>query len=277
MPPVTRHNRSPRTSAGWRSAASSASRQPDELPPMNAGAASSCCSSAWRSSAHIVFRISAVERDARGAAIAPVVDEHPVAGLGELLPERLDPLQPASPAGLEGHPRAAFSEHLVIDLDTADRRLRHGSPPWSVIGNCVILPDIDDRGRADGGMIGEELIFVATCDIAGLARGKGFPTRELPLRLVKGVGWTGSNLMMSPFGPIWDTPFGTAGDFMIVPDPAAEVRVDFADGSAIEHFFLGDICNTDGSAWECCPRDFLRRAVRELDEAAGLRLNAAFE
>jgi len=82
-------------------------------------------------------------------------------------------------------------------------------------------------------MIREELVFVATCDISGLARGKGFPARELPVRLKKGVGWTGSNLMMSPFGPIWDTPFGTAGDFMIVPDPSAEVRVDFADGSAI--------------------------------------------
>ncbi len=126
-------------------------------------------------------------------------------------------------------------------------------------------------------MIREELVFVATCDISGLVRGKGFPARELPARLKKGVGWTGSNLMMSPFGPIWDTPFGTAGDFMIVPDPSAEVRVDFGDGSAIEHFFLGDICNTDGSAWECCPRDFLRRAVKQLDEAAGLRLVAAFE
>jgi glutamine synthetase len=83
--------------------------------------------------------------------------------------------------------------------------------------------------------------------------------------------------MMSPFGPIWDTPFGTAGDFMIVPDPAAEVRVDFADGSAIEHFFLGDIRNTDGSPWECCPRDFLRRAVKDLEDAASLRVVAAFE
>jgi glutamine synthetase len=64
---------------------------------------------------------------------------------------------------------------------------------------------------------------------------------------------------------------------MIVPDPAAEVRVDFADGSAIEHFFLGDIRTTDGAAWECCPRDFLRRAVRELDEVAGLHLLTAFE
>ncbi len=126
-------------------------------------------------------------------------------------------------------------------------------------------------------MIREELVFVATCDISGHVRGKGFPARELPARLTKGIGWTGSNLMMSPAGPIWDTPFGTAGDLMIVPDPAAEVRVDFADGSAIEHFFLGDIRTTNGEPWECCPRDFLRRAARELAETAGLHLLAAFE
>ena len=117
-------------------------------------------------------------------------------------------------------------------------------------------------------MIREELVFIATCDISGHVRGKGFPARELPGRLRKGIGWTGSNLMMSLAGPIWDTPFGTAGDLMIVPDPAAEVRVDFADGSAVEHFFLGDIRTTDGAAWECCPRDFLRRAARELEATA---------
>jgi glutamine synthetase len=123
----------------------------------------------------------------------------------------------------------------------------------------------------------EELIFVATCDISGHVRGKGFPARELPERLRKGVGWTHSNLMMSAFGPIWDTPFGTAGDLMIVPDPAAEVRVDFGDDVAPEHFFLGDICTTDGAVWECCPRAFLRRALADLEAAAGLHLVAAFE
>jgi glutamine synthetase len=126
-------------------------------------------------------------------------------------------------------------------------------------------------------MIREELVFVATCDISGHVRGKGFPARELKARLDKGIGWTGSNLMMSPQGPIWDTPFGTAGDLMIVPDPALEVRVDFGDGSAVEHFFLGDICTTDGKPWECCPRDFLRRAIAELEATADLRLVAAFE
>jgi glutamine synthetase len=108
-------------------------------------------------------------------------------------------------------------------------------------------------------------------------RGKGFPASELEARRKKGIGWTHSNLMQTAFGPIVDTPFGTGGDLMIVPDPSAEVAVDFADGSAPEHFFLGDIRNTDGSAWECCPREFLRRAVAALDEAGGLRVIAAFE
>jgi len=126
-------------------------------------------------------------------------------------------------------------------------------------------------------MLREELIFVGTCDIAGLVRGKGFPAAELPARRKTGIGWTHSNLMQTCFGPILDTPFGTAGDLMIVPDPSAEVHVDFRDGSAAEHFFLGNICEFDGTPWECCVREFLRRAVAALKEASGLHLLAAFE
>jgi glutamine synthetase len=126
-------------------------------------------------------------------------------------------------------------------------------------------------------MLREELVFVGTCDIAGHFRGKGFPAREIETRRSRGVGWTHSNLMQTAFGPIFDSPFGTAGDLMIVPDADAEVRVDFADGSEPEHFFLGDIRNTDGSAWECCPREFLRRSVSALEAAGGWRLTAAFE
>ena len=126
-------------------------------------------------------------------------------------------------------------------------------------------------------MLREELVFVGTCDIAGHVRGKGFPAREIDARRRKGVGWTHSNLMQTAFGPIWDTPFGTAGDLMIVPDATAEVRVDFADGSAAEHFFLGDIRNTDGTPWQCCPREFLRRGIAALRDASGLSLLAAFE
>jgi glutamine synthetase len=126
-------------------------------------------------------------------------------------------------------------------------------------------------------MLREELIFVGACDIAGQVRGKGFPAHELSARKKQGIGWTHSNLMQTAFGPILDTPFGTGGDLMVVPDLAAEARVDFADGSAPEHFILGDIRNTDGSPWECCPREFLRRAVAALDSTSVLHVIAAFE
>ncbi|MCW3477056.1 glutamine synthetase family protein [Limobrevibacterium gyesilva] len=123
----------------------------------------------------------------------------------------------------------------------------------------------------------EPLIMVCTCEIAGRVRGKGFPARDLPARLAKGVGWVPTNTMISAFGPIYATPFGTTGDLILVPDSDTEVNVDFGDGGAAEHFFLGDIRQTDGTPWECCPRHFLRRALAALHEISGLTLLAAFE
>ena len=122
----------------------------------------------------------------------------------------------------------------------------------------------------------EPLVFVGTCDLAGLVRGKGFPAAELPTRLRKGVGFTHSNIMMSPFGPIYETPFGTGGDLMLVPDPSTKVEVEFDEGVA-ERFYLGDLLNTDETHWECCPRNFLRRALAVLEKETGLALLAAFE
>ena len=125
----------------------------------------------------------------------------------------------------------------------------------------------------------EPLVFVGTSDLAGLVRGKGFPAAELPRRLKKGVGLTHSNIMMSPFGPIYETPFGTENDLMLVPDPSTRVEVEFGDGAA-ERFYLADILTTDEQHWECCPRHFLRRALaalNEVDTAARLTIFAAFE
>jgi glutamine synthetase len=65
---------------------------------------------------------------------------------------------------------------------------------------------------------------------------------------------------------------------MLVPDPGTKVEVEFDD--AAERFYLGDILTTDEQPWECCPRDFLRRALaalNECDKTLGLTLLAAFE
>jgi len=122
----------------------------------------------------------------------------------------------------------------------------------------------------------EQLVFAAICDLAGQVRGKAFPLADLASRMRAGVGYTHSNIMMSAFGPIYETPFGTAGDLMLVPDPDARVEVAFAEGD-VERFYLSDLRTTDGGYWECCPRDFLRRGLAALEHETGLTLTAAFE
>jgi glutamine synthetase len=53
--------------------------------------------------------------------------------------------------------------------------------------------------------------------------------------------------------------------------------VDFGDGSPAERFYLCDVRNTDGSAWDCCPRTLLRDAAALLRAETGLVLKATFE
>jgi len=122
----------------------------------------------------------------------------------------------------------------------------------------------------------EPLAFIGTADLAGLLRGKSIPLAELENRMGRGVGITHSNIMMSVFGPIYDTPFGTAGDLMLVPDPSTRTAIPAADGPDIT-LLLGDFLETDGTPWECCPRHFLRRALAALHAEFGLTLLAAFE
>lgn len=122
----------------------------------------------------------------------------------------------------------------------------------------------------------EPLVFIGTSDLAGLVRGKAVPLAEMDGRLRRGVGLTHSNIMMSAFGPIYATPFGTEGDLMLLPDPSARVEVPF-EGGAAERFYLGDIMTLDLAPWSCCPRSFLRRGLQALREESGLVLHAAFE
>jgi glutamine synthetase len=122
----------------------------------------------------------------------------------------------------------------------------------------------------------EDIIFVGVCDLAGHMRGKAFPAADLESRLRKGMGYTGGNIMMSAFGPIYDNPFGTVGDLALIPDPSTKVDVDF-EGFAPERFYLADIRTPDGKSWSCCPRNFLRRAIEDLQLEAGLQIFSAFE
>jgi glutamine synthetase len=126
-------------------------------------------------------------------------------------------------------------------------------------------------------VIREDLVIVCCTDIAGQVRGKGFPTVDLGRRRNRGVGWVPTNAAITAFDAIPDSPFGSLDDLLLVPDERTEVRVDFADGTPAEHFFLGDIRHTDGRPWDCCLRTLLASALDLFAAETGLTLQTAFE
>lgn len=120
------------------------------------------------------------------------------------------------------------------------------------------------------------LIFAATCDIAGKVRGKAFPADQLDKRLARGLGWTPTNVQITCFDRIADSPFGALGDLLLIPDPEASADVTFANGTR-EQFIMGDVVTLDGAPWELCMRSLLKAALKRLHDAAGVHLLCAFE
>ncbi|WP_432817210.1 glutamine synthetase family protein [Sulfitobacter sp. JB4-11] len=120
------------------------------------------------------------------------------------------------------------------------------------------------------------LIFAATSDLAGKVRGKAFPADQLDKRLKRGVGWTPTNVQITCFDRIAESPFGALGDLLLIPDPEAVADVCF-DGGPSEHFMLGDITTLEGDPWDFCMRSLLKAALKRLHDQAGVNLICAFE
>ena len=123
----------------------------------------------------------------------------------------------------------------------------------------------------------EELMVACCSDVAGKVRGKAFAVADFEKRLKRGIGWTPTNVQITCFDAIADSPYGALGDLVMIPDPSTQVRLDFEDGGPPEHFVIGDIKETDGTPWECCTRSILKTALERLKEVTGLTLVSAFE
>ena len=126
-------------------------------------------------------------------------------------------------------------------------------------------------------MIHEPLLFAGISDFAGKIRGKAFPVADFDSRLRGGVGWTPTNVQISCFDVIGESPYGALGDLLMIPDRETEVRVDYEDDMPPEHWVLCHVKNLDGTPWECCTRHILERALERLKAVAGLELTVAFE
>ena len=125
-----------------------------------------------------------------------------------------------------------------------------------------------------------ELVSFVCCDLGAIVRGRSLPARDLDEHLAAGVGWVPANHALTPLGPLAEpNPFGAIGDLRLLPDTRTRARIDAgaaSEAGALD-MVLCDIVHTDGLPWECCPRQFLREALAELERDHGLRLVASFE
>jgi len=126
-------------------------------------------------------------------------------------------------------------------------------------------------------MTREELIIACCSDFAGKVRGKAFPAVQLEKRLKRGIGWTPTNVQINCFDIIGETPFGSLGDLVLLPDPQTDTCLSFEEDAPPEHFMLGNIYHTDGKPWEMCTRSILTKALERLQKVAGVTLIGAFE
>jgi glutamine synthetase len=123
-----------------------------------------------------------------------------------------------------------------------------------------------------------DLVALVCCDLGAIVRGRSVPAAHLDERLGEGVGWVPANHALTPLGPVAEpNPFGATGDLRLLPDAGTRVTVSAADGVPALELILCDIVETDGRPWECCPRDFLRDTLRELEAALDIRAVASFE
>jgi glutamine synthetase len=119
---------------------------------------------------------------------------------------------------------------------------------------------------------------LVTCDLGAIVRGRAVLTDELDGHLQRGIGWVPANHSLTPLGPLAEhSPFDSIGDLRLLPDAGTRARVDGADGEPALDVVLCDIVETDGSPWSCCPRLFLREALRELEQEFSLRVRCSFE
>ena len=121
---------------------------------------------------------------------------------------------------------------------------------------------------------GVRLVRFLYCDNGGIVRGKLVPTEHLAERMRTGVGLTVAMQAMSSLDQLQPVEgMGPVGEVRMVPDPATCTVLPYAPRTAA---MLVDLVDLDGTPSGACPRSFLARMTRRLDEH-GWTMRAAVE
>ena len=123
---------------------------------------------------------------------------------------------------------------------------------------------------------GIKFVRILWCDNANVIRAKAAHIDFLEEYIDNGVGITMAQMALPVMydSVVSETGLGPVGEVRLMPDWSTLTLLPFAKGQAQ---VLSDmIISESGTVWEHCPRGFLRRQIKEL-ENQGLILKAVFE
>jgi glutamine synthetase len=123
---------------------------------------------------------------------------------------------------------------------------------------------------------GIKFVRILWCDNANVIRAKAAHVDYLEDYIDNGVGITVAQMALPVMydSVVPESGLGPVGEVRLMPDWSTLTILPFAEGHAQ---VLSDmVISETGQVWEHCPRGFLRRQIRKLDER-GVTLKAVFE
>ena len=121
---------------------------------------------------------------------------------------------------------------------------------------------------------GVNLVRFLYTDLSGQIRGKSTSLARLKDRIETGIGLVKGMIAMNALDQLQaDTGFGAIGEVRLVPDLNTFSVLPYVSGTAS---VFCDMVELSRSPWALCPRDFLKRQIKEA-EAMGVSIQASFE
>ena len=123
---------------------------------------------------------------------------------------------------------------------------------------------------------GVKFVRFLWCDNANVIRAKAAHVDFLEELAENGIGITMAQMAVPVMfdSPVPETGLGPVGEVRLMPDWSTLTILPFAQGHA--QVLCDMVMGETGAVWEHCPRRFLKRQVRRLQEC-GLTLKAVFE
>lgn len=123
---------------------------------------------------------------------------------------------------------------------------------------------------------GIEFIRVEFLDYAGVTRGRTIRPENLRDAMEKGINFSTAIMSFDLYDEYIPNPmYGPGdGDFFAVPDPSTFAIIPYRKDTAR---MICDLVDMNGDPWPGCPRNALKRLLKEVESILGGTLNMAYE